>query len=283
MEKKMMFVLAVCLGLAGLCHAGYTDWQDGHDGSEAGTIALWHFEDPYALYGDWKCTTEEVNGNANQARIAAWSAAHPSDFTTPGKWGFGAHGSSTTGNDIYVDGSHVAGALWPDGSDPSLSVEAWVMLNDPENIGGWAHLIDRQYAEKIGFNMRLEDIGSGGGLLSPRFFVGDGTNVLGAYGSAVLFEPGVWYHIAGTWDAATDQVKVYRDGALLDTQTYAGSSIVQGGTGMRFTVRLGASGGLDGAIDEVRFSDIAHDYDIPEPTTMALLALGSFAMLKRKR
>ena len=107
----------------------------------------------------------------------------------------------------------------------------------------------------------------------------------------------VWHHVVATGSTTNGELKLYVDGVLKDTD----SALVNGVTmnGHQFAVgaaRFVSDAGtrpFDGLIDEFALYGTVLDqptieahYDAgvaPEPTTMAMLALGGVAMIRRRR
>ncbi len=120
---------------------------------------------------------------------------------------------------------------------------------------------------------------------------------------------GEWRHVVFSFDDATKLLSLYIDGTLFDTRTLTGALPVDDGT-----LYLGAYGGritdttygFEGLLDEFRFSAAAYDAPwiaatyqfmtspdallafgdpepIPEPSTAALLILGTLALVRLRR
>jgi len=105
-----------------------------------------------------------------------------------------------------------------------------------------------------------------------------------------------WFHLAVTWTASTKTAQMYwtkmtpTDTAanLVATKVLTDPTMTSTNT---FTVGAAARAWdqryIDGAIDEVRISNVAltptQMFNIPEPATMSLLVLGGLAMLKRRK
>ena len=110
------------------------------------------------------------------------------------------------------------------------------------------------------------------------------------------YTPNSWRHVVGTYDGAF--LRIYVDGDL-EGMSYIGSVVAYTGPA---ALRIGNIqhsshiygpehvGAFDGVIDDVRIYDralsgteVADLYALPEPATMSLLALGSLAVLRRRR
>ncbi|UCC22021.1 MAG: LamG domain-containing protein [Planctomycetota bacterium] len=101
-----------------------------------------------------------------------------------------------------------------------------------------------------------------------------------------------WYNIAVTRDTTASEVMLYIDGSYLDTFSYTNQP-QGGGSG---TLYLGKYGSdlYDGSVDEIAVFDyeltgtnVSDIYEaanpVPEPATIALLGLGSLALIHSRR
>jgi hypothetical protein len=123
-----------------------------------------------------------------------------------------------------------------------------------------------------------------------------GANIPGTRVSQVWAD-GKFHHVAGTYDPTVAQIKLYVDGVLEATNTFAGTAgwvvgdtIVQDATknwnigrDSKNTTRL-----FTGLIDDVRIYNNALTAAevkalIPEPATLAMLGLGGLTLLRRNR
>jgi hypothetical protein len=107
----------------------------------------------------------------------------------------------------------------------------------------------------------------------------------------------VWHHVVATGSTTAGALKLYVDGALVDTD----SSLVNGVTMNGYQFAVGAARYVNdagtrpfnGLIDEfalygtvLDLTTVKAHYDaglVPEPATMSLLVLGGMAMLRRRR
>jgi len=249
-------------------------WTQEYTGSEPGTVALWNFNATSTISGGHKSNVIGAGTNDWYAQTDDTTTTNTSHatFVAGGKWGGGLEniGQTTGGGYRYdsatVNGGTTAANLFPTGSDPNLSVECWVKF---DTIGTYAEfLVDHRStgtaSTATGYQLSLS------AARELKFSLGTGladatiaTNFIEATSAALLWTAGQWYHIAGTWDAATDTAKVYRDATVVATTIAAGKTIVNStkplAIGQRLTSNYGA---LDGVIDEVRISSVAYIYII---------------------
>jgi len=100
---------------------------------------------------------------------------------------------------------------------------------------------------------------------------------------------GLWHHVAGTWDTTTGVQNLYIDGVLDATQnTGVKTSISQDSRyaiGARATAATTGTSIYRGRVDDVRVYNTVEDISnvIPEPTTIALISLGSMLIFRRRR
>ncbi len=252
--KRMLihFCFVLMLKAATVSAVPYYSWTEEYDGGSPNTIGLWHFNEQeiYSEGSSYACVDDVITGSSRRARIRTGSLAN---FASGGKFGWSAHNiGGADGNDRIdvVDGVNV----FPSGTDPSLTVECWVRFND---ISSSQFIIDKQWGYSDtsgGYRLWL-----GGGDIQWR--LGDGSRtmyVAGRPGGGIV--AGRWYHLAGTWDAATDTSKLYIDGIPVASKVFAGSSIVNNSYSVRFAQRCVSNyAALNGSLDEVRISDVAYD------------------------
>lgn len=114
------------------------------------------------------------------------------------------------------------------------------------------------------------------------------TVVIGLQGDTSIGD-GLWHHVAGTWDTATGVQNLYIDGILDATQnTGVKTSISQDSRyaiGARATSATVGTSIYRGRVDDVRVYNTVEDISsiLPEPTTIALLSLGSMLIFRRRR
>lgn len=294
MKKVSIIFVGVCfvvllMGQAGYgtMVANYTAWQNEYTAADAQTLALWNFnaDQITTVTGGHAASVKGTNPNwwANNQDTAT---ANPSDarFISGGKFGGGFENYG--GTDLY-DRARPNGNgldLFPSGADPSLSVECWVKF---DSLTGAQYLIDKKGSDTTSFGGYYIEKSADGRLW---FSLGDGTQNIRIItettaNGGLAWEIDQWYHIAGTWDADDDTARLYRDGVEVGSKQSLGSSIVNISArpvniGNRATSPYGA---LNGVIDDLRISDVAYQYVVPEPATMIILGLGGVMMLIRRK
>ena len=270
MKKLILFTACIIfLMLAGqvVVAAPYTGWQNEYVGTEPNTLALWHFNsDDYWMHSwNWPHSDEVLSGSVHAARITNTDMPQ---FGAPGKFGdaFTSTGASTS-ECVDVIGMANPNDIWPAGADPDLSVEFWIKPQDGQTQSGY--IIDRRYTQNNGFQILLDwptDSSTGTRWQALHASVGDGTAVINVRQDCGWLT-GQWYHVAMTWTAADDTLRLYRDGKLLASTTSAGSVLATPAYAIVMANRIGSSySRLHASVDEVRISDVAYDY-IPAALT----------------
>lgn len=264
MKNKMRLTLLLAFCMSFLCLAQvaeaepYYSWQSEYDGTSPHSIVLYNFNEDqvYEKWSGWAAIEQVTQQNpANNKWMAQDHELSNAYFAAGGKFGWGMHNIGGTVNTDRI-ALYDSADIFPSGADPSLSVEFWVSFNMLNTI---QFLVDKKYADSVysGYIIYLD----GNNVLNFR--IGDGSQTLQA-NAALGWETGRAYHIAGTWDADTDTIKLYRDGEEVASATYSGSAIQNSSHSVFLGQRQGSSyGALNGMMDDFRVSDIAYEYAIP--------------------
>ena len=222
-------------------------WLNAYDGSHPNTIALWHMDDP----GE-RDDTGVMAGKLNLTNNPGGGLS----FTT-GRFGTGLQNAAPLTDRVIINGTAATNdAYFPGGADPSITVEAWVKLNA---AGGTQVIVYNQ---------------SGGGYLLQKTSLGkilwglkDTSNVTYDVVCSNALTSGLWYHVAGTWDASNDTSRLYINGVLAGSLSIPGLVLKDSVSSVPITLLNNPDGtaGLDGVIDELRISNTAYVFDTAAP------------------
>jgi len=185
-------------------------------------------------------------------------------FSSAPTWVAGKYGSALSfdGTDDYVD---VGGGSAASIHYNNQTIALWFKSDDTLS-NGTRRLFDGNY-----IGIYYDDTGAGGADNTLFGFVHDGTAFRAAYSNDTVFNAGVWYHVAVTWDNST--VKLYINGQKQANENSSydgtiGTSSDQVGIGAD---RNGGSP-FDGLIDDVKVynyartqAQIAYDYNKGRP------------------
>jgi len=193
------------------------------------TVALWLFDE-----GEGK-VVKDLSGNGNDGKIMGgikW---------VNGKFGFGLQGN---GADGYV--------LVPDSDSldltEGLTIEMWLYLNNYSTAGG--NGVTKETSYKVGVNSSKK--------LMLRI-----TSSKGAWAQMVVQSKSdvplkSWHHVAGTYDSASGEAKLYMDGELVGEGKLGGTIIPNNNP---LWICRGQAPFLDGIVDEVRISSVARSQE----------------------
>jgi Concanavalin A-like lectin/glucanases superfamily/GEVED domain/Secretion system C-terminal sorting domain len=175
-----------------------------------------------------------VNGCDN---VGVYSSGETEDYTV-NIVGSGSALNFSGLNTVVGIGSSINTVL--DGSN-TITAEAWV---NADNITGDGVIVGN-YENGGGdaqFLLRRD-----GGFYT--FWVRSSTTAFTNVTSSVAVAPGVWQHVAGTWDGTT--IRIYVDGVLAGTTSYAGTNLLNYSS----PISIGGRQGFEyfaGSLDEVR-------------------------------
>jgi hypothetical protein len=263
--------------------------------SHATTVAYWNFDEgtPGQYFSENPADDLSGNGHAMSGFDTTYGPAYSSVGSSPSGSGLSLD-TVTGGRDGYTTtaGSNTwAPAQW--------TIEASVAL---DNVGGFLTVIGRDGSSFGGplSNFYLQKFAaSNGGLGSWRadFSTVGGQRVT----MDTLFTPvaGTWYQLAVTSDGTTARFFVNdlsgsagyaQVGSTALTGDAAANALASNGANWTFGrgwYNGGFVDGIDGRIDEVRFSDTAltpaQFIVVPEPSTLLIGSLGLFGLLRRRR
>jgi hypothetical protein len=271
MEKKVLCGLVVLLMSTGFLSAG--------------TIAYWQLDEDTGV----SVLVDAVGGNdlTYQSGSPDAAAVNPVPNPDPGPFSVG------------TPAANPASMVLPTGGDASSNA-AFGMHSSPWTFEGWIKR-DNSSSNAIGCTRSAETTWTGwelmcihNGRIDLRMSDVAGSSYVNT--GTVLAPLNEWAHFALVWDptaGATGTASIYLDGVLANSGPGRGDLGTQSGliVGGRDKAADGVVAATElfweGSMDELRFSDAALDpsefLNIPEPTTLGLLALGMVFGFKRKR
>jgi hypothetical protein len=219
--------------------------NQGYFSDESNLEGLWHFDESMGT------VVEDASANSNHGTISGATWAGPT-------WVLGQYGDGLQfdGVDDYVN--------IPD--NPSLditgdmTIEAWFMVNDFSTSEGYHLYIaskdstaGRSYG--IGIDLTWQQ------PYKPYFIAFESASSYNVVWGTTTIVADTWYHIAGVYNSASSEMKMYIDGTLESTVTTTISSIYSGPADLRIGGRqyTGHQCFFNGVIDEVRIWDKALD------------------------
>lgn len=220
------------------------------------TVGLWHMvSSDFTPQGG---EIEEINGSA-------YGETSGYDYTSNSELG----GLILTQNDIY--GSIAVSHLGLN-TDPSFSIEAWVQFTELNPTDNLSQVLFNTMTGNEGF--RLERVSDGrwkaeirNGNANDRFIAWTPPE------QPINIQADTWHHIAMTWNADTDTLKLWIDGAEVANETFDSVAHTSPPAMLQNSIQplhLGtdknntASRRFHGLMDTVRLSSVARTYQ-PAP------------------
>ncbi len=230
-------------------------WQRPYAGADATgehVIALWQFDGDDALL--------DASGRGHSLTLKGGS------LTATGRFGGALESFRGWPDDDSPHGASAAGS--PDLSPAGpFTLDMW-LCPKPEWTGyGEAFLLDKRYGDRTDYQLVLSAADTGE-RRTMRLVLGFGTHTVTFTSEPAVYEPGVWHHVAVTYDAAGTAC-FFRNGVSLGSQTETGARAVTPGTRpLMIGDRLNSRHfGFPGYLDEVRLSNGALEF---RPVTVAL-------------
>lgn len=177
----------------------------------------------------------------------------------------------------------------------TFTIEAFVKLDVYSAWGGIANYSRMDGSvRRNSFGLTLSGSTSGGGIFGLQGVIdrtGQNNDVLTS-GVPNQFNDDQWHHVAMTYGPEGDKFRLslYKDYSLFATELQPTAITYAGAEGLYFGL-MGTSGGFDGWLDEIRYSDTVLTPDqflrvepVPEPSSLAmafgLIFLGIFRRRK---
>ena len=142
----------------------------------------------------------------------------------------------------------------------AFTAEMWVQAKPELAKASLVYLLDKKYASHHDYQW-LFGVPEQSGARRVLVNLGFGADSESFATDAIEFAPGVWHHLAFSYDGA-GTVRFFRDGSSIGTVTRPGRrAVVAGPQGLCIGDRLGSNyGGFPGFIDEVRLCNGALEF-----------------------
>ena len=151
----------------------------------------------------------------------------------------------------------------------AFTIEMWIKLKPDTDPRLRPYLLDKKYVDHTDYQWQLtEPSKTGQRRMSVNLGFGNESRLF--HSDPLTIEPGIWHHVAFTYDAA-GQVRFYFDGSTAGGLKQSGlGPITPGVKALSIGDRLGSNhGGFPGFIDEVRICDGIMNF---EPVVMQIKA-----------
>ncbi len=157
----------------------------------------------------------------------------------------------------FTGSNYVQGPTTDIGLSTAITVMAWVKWGvTPSTALAWASIVNNNGPTSDVGQFWLQHTSTNANFEFALKTNVSRYNMASTSATAV----GVWRHVAGTWDAATAQMKIYVDGVLEKTMAAAGTSITPFVSGFSLNVgrwSMGSGRYFNGSIDEVKLLNYA--------------------------
>lgn len=230
-------------------------WQRSYAGADAtgeDVVALWQFDGADAL--------RDASGHGHDLTLRGGRV------TASGRFGGALESFRGWPDDDSPHGASAgnSAALSPAGP---FTLEMWLCPKHELTGYGEAYLLDKRYGDRTDYQLVLSAADTSE-MRTIRLVVGLGTRTATFTSEPAVYEPGVWHHVAVTYDAAGTAC-FYRDGVALGSQTEAGvRTIIPGTQPLMIGDRLGSRHfGFPGYLDQVRICNRVLEF---RPVTVAL-------------
>lgn len=151
----------------------------------------------------------------------------------------------------------------------AFTAEMWLQAKPELAKASLAYLLDKKYASHTDYQWLL-GVPEKSGARRVIVNLGFGADSESFSTEAIEFAPGVWHHLAFSYDGA-GIVRFFRDGSSIGTVIRSGRrAVVAGSHGLSIGDRVGSNyGGFPGFIDEVRLCNGALEFS---PASIAMSA-----------
>ncbi len=148
-------------------------------------------------------------------------------------------------------------SLTPGGA---FTAEMWIQAKPDLEKASLAYLLDKKYASHTDYQWLL-GVPETSGARRIVVNLGFGADSESFVSDALVFAPGVWHHVAFSYDGA-GTVRFFRDGSSVSTVSRPGRrAVVAGSHGLSIGDRVGSNyGGFPGFIDDVRLCNGALEF-----------------------
>ncbi|MCP5538586.1 MAG: hypothetical protein H7A52_00380 [Akkermansiaceae bacterium] len=219
-------------------------WESGYTGADATgahVIGYWKFD------GDTPgAALRDVSGKGHDLKIEGGGILGPKGRT-------GGALESFPGFPVQDKRHAAATPARPDLSPRgAFTLEMWIAPKPEFEDRLRCFLLDKKYVDHTDFQWQIGEADKAG-LRRLWVNIGFGSDSRIFYSDPARFEPGVWRHVAFTYDGAGEG-RFYLDGASAGVQRHEGvTAPVPGNKPLSIGDRLGSNyGGFPGFIDEVR-------------------------------